>query len=303
MSKLILHTRSFHPLENFGLGGLGYEGDNRNFSADPGVTARVKNAIEINLGLAKVKELFTMSNTSQNALVGMRQDYTDAELQPTASVSPQIDPYRKDGDQHVQVFLSYRGQNFAMPLVDKEVDIPEVNIPFYGKAGGGKLRGKDVWKGVVPDLDVTNSVDLHIDRASKKITFACRMVGDGFPNAESFLIDDSKQPLFLVTHRRVGSATGQLGGNRRIAMASASAKLDFPADKFGSALDAYWAQDYASHVGGPIDLFQENGPKPSSRSGWNSMHGGRDAKGGKVRRWWLDNDVVWVKGRRGSSMP
>ena len=86
-------------------------------------------------------------------------------------------------------------------------------------------------------------------------------------------------------------------------MASASAKTDFPGDKFGSALDAYWALDYATHGGGPIDLFQESGSKPSSRSGWNSMHGGRDAKGGRVRQWWLDNDVVWVRGRKGSSMP
>ncbi len=32
MSNLVLHAGSFHPLENFGAGGLGYEGDNRNFS-------------------------------------------------------------------------------------------------------------------------------------------------------------------------------------------------------------------------------------------------------------------------------
>jgi hypothetical protein len=271
-------------MENFGAGGLGFDGDNRNFSTNTGVTSRIKNAVEINLSLAKIKTLFTLSDPSSNKYIGAYEDYSDERKQPTASVSGQVDPYRPDGDQHAQVFLSYRGQNYAMPYSNTDT-------------------GRKVWSGVIPDLDVTNSIDLHIDRSAKKITFACRMVGDGFPNAESFLLDDGGAPLFLVTHRRIGSATGQLHGNRRIAMASASAKVDFPADKFGSALDAYWAIDYATHVGGPIDLFEESGSKPSSRASWNSMHSGRDAKGGRVRRWWLDNDVVWVKGRKGSSMP
>jgi hypothetical protein len=113
------------------------------------------------------------------------------------------------------------------------------------------------------------------------------MVGDGFPNAESFLLDSSKQ--------RVGSATGQLKDNRRIAMAAASGKVDFPDDLLGSGLEAYFALDYATHVGGPIDLFDEGGAKPSSRTGWNKMHERRDARGGRVRRWWLDNDIVWVR--------
>jgi hypothetical protein len=282
MSRLILHTRSFHPLENFGAGGLGFEGDNRNFRTSTGVTSRIKNAVEINLEAAKLKTLFTLSDPSRNAIFGWEQKYDDPRKQPTASVQGQVDPYRKDGDQHAQVFLSYRGQNFAMPKSDDWHD-------FY--------------KGIVPELDVTNSLDIHIDRTEKKMTFTCRMVGDGFPNAESFLLDASNQPLFLVTHRRIGSATGQLAGNRRIAMAASSGKVEFPDDLLSSGLEAYFALDYATHVGGPIDLFEEGGSRPSSRAGWNQMHERRDARGGRVRQWWLDNDVVWVRGRQGSSMP
>lgn len=282
MSSLVLHTRSFHPMENFGAGGLGYEGDNRNFSTSTGVTSRIKNAVEINLAAGKLKSLFTRSDPSRNAVMGWDQNYSDPRKQPTASVQGQVDPYRKDGDQHAQVFLSYRGQNFAMPNSE---------------------AWHDFYQGVVPELDVSNSLDIHVDRTGKKMTFACRMVGDGFPNAESFLLDSSNQPLFLVTHRRIGSATGQLHGNRRIAMAAASGKVDFPADLLGSGLEAYFALDYATHVGGPIDLFEENGGKPSSRAGWNQMHAKRDSRGDWIRRWVSDNDVQWVKGRAGSSMP
>ncbi|AJD39836.1 hypothetical protein C9413_18885 [Rhizobium sp. SEMIA 4085] len=284
MSKLTLWTRSFHPLENFGAGGLFFEGDNRNFSTSLGVTARIKQSVEIYLTQAKVVGRRAISDPSSNRYIGTYEDYSDPKKQPQAEVRGQVDPYRPDGDQHAQVFLSYRGQNFALP-------------------GSQTEGGREFYSGVVPELDVTNSVDIHVDRAAQKMTFSCRMVGDGFPNAESFLLDISQNPLFLVTHRRVGSATGQLAGNRRIAMACSSGRVDFPSDAFGSALEAYFALDYATHVGGPVDLFDEGGVKPSSRESWNQMHERRDARGGRVRRWWLDNDVVWVRGRQGSSMP
>ena len=39
MSVLKLYTRSFHPDEAFGAGGLGFKGDNRGFSESEGVPA------------------------------------------------------------------------------------------------------------------------------------------------------------------------------------------------------------------------------------------------------------------------
>jgi hypothetical protein len=271
-------------MENFGLGGLFYEGDNRNFTTSLGVTSRIKHYVNIELAAGRLGAQRVTSDPSRNAIFGWDQDYSDEDLQPHASVGGQVDPYRPDGDQHAQVFLSYRGQNFAMPAVDTE-------------------KGRNLYKGAVPNLDVTNSVSLRIDRDAKRIAATCRMVGDGFPNSESFLLDSGGADLFQAVHRRIGSATGQLHGDRRIAMASTSCELDFPGDKFGSALTAHWALDYATHGGGPIDLIEQHGGKPGDRPGWNRMHASHDAKGGRVRQWWLDNDVVWVPGRSGSSMP
>lgn len=284
MSKLTIWTRSFHPRENSGAGGLFFHGDNRDFTADLGATARIKYSVEIYLNEAKIVGGRAISDPSSNKYLGTYEDYSDPRKQPKGTVAGQVDPYRPDGDQHAQLILSYRGQNFAMP-------------------GSKTETGRGLYSEVVPELDVTNTLDLHVDRTNKRLTFACRMVGDGFPNAKSFLLDDARQVLFLVTHRRIGSATGQLGGNRRIAMACSSGRAEFNTDEFGSALEPYFALDYATHLGGPIDLFEEGGSSPTTRAAWNSMHTKRDAKGGRIRRWWLDNDVVWIKGRQGSSMP
>jgi hypothetical protein len=311
VSRLTLHTRSFHPMSNFGLGGFFYEGDNRDFSTSLRVTSRIKNEVYIDLAAARIELGPTRSNSSRNAVFGWEQKYDpkDQRIQPTATLGTQIDPYREDGDQHAQVFLSYRGQNFAMPGMKNPDN--RIVVPIAGPGGPpariplpGNPTPRNVFETIVPDLDVTMSLDIMVDRADKTMSFAARMVGDGFPNAESFLLDASSQPLCCVAHRRIGSASGQLHGNRKIAMASGSALVDFPEDKFGSTLNAYWAIDYATHSGGQIDLISQYGSKPGTRSNWNDMHLKHDAKGDRLRRWYSDNELhLRIDGTSGSSMP
>lgn len=318
MSRLTLHTRSFHPQPNFGLGGFLYEGDNRDFSHNVGVTSRIKNENYIDLRAATIEKGPTVSDPSRNAVFGWDQDYSDPKTQPTSQVSGQVDPYREDGDQHAQLFLSYRGQNFAMPGMDdpdKKITVPVPGDPYTGlpprDADGNYITEaelpfsrRDVYETVVPDLDVAMSLDLMVERNEKKMQFAARMVGDGFPNAESFLLDSAQTPLFCVVHRRIGSASGQLHGNRRIAMASGSAEVMFPHDLFGGPLTTYWALDYATHHGGQIDLTEQFGSDPTSRDQWNRMHLQHDAKGNRVRRWYSDNEIhLRIDGQPGSSMP
>jgi hypothetical protein len=297
-------------MPNFGLGGFFYEGDDRGFSLDPGVTSRIKNENYIDLVAGKIEKGPTSSNPSRNAVFGWDQKYTDPKLQPTGTVAGQVDPYRENGDQHAQLFLTYRGQNFAMPGMDnseKPIEVP-VRIPLIPITIPVPIPGKptprDVFETIVPDLDVTMSLDIMVNRSEKTLSFAARMVGDGFPNAESFLLDSSNTPLFCVVHRRIGSASGQLHGNRRIAMASGSALVAFPDDKFGSPLTSHWAIDYATHSGGPIDLISQSGSKPTSRSSWNQIHLAHDARGNLLRRWYSDNELhLRIDGLPGSSMP
>lgn len=289
MSKLIFYTRSFHPGETFGLSGLGYKGDNRGFKTDPNATSRIAHRVEILLSEGKLGQRSTWSSPSGHSMTHLvDQPYTDPDLQPTGQSQGRIDPYRVDGDQHGAVLISYRGQNFAMPFVDKE--------PF-----------RDIYKAAVPDLDVAASLNFHVDRKTKKLTFSYRMTGDGFPNAESFLwdADQGGRDLFLAVHRRIGSATGQITGKRNIAMATGSAKVDFPDDKFGQELDAYRAIDYAGRSGGPIDLFDSTAlGQPATREAWNKVHTAHDAKGSGLRQWYTDFDPgSWVGGHPPNTMP
>ena len=286
MSVLKLFVRSFHPLGNFGVGGLGYHGDDRGFSHDPGDTARIYSIVKIDLQKALVVSEALDSDASSHFL-GMNQDYSAPSTKPTYTLfGGSVDPYREDGDQGAQVALAYVGQNFAMPF-------------------GNSERARDaVYEHVVPGLDVMATLNIEIDRDDERISASFRMVGDGFPNAEAFLLDGSNNALMLASHRRVGSALHQLRGNRRIAMASTGIEVDFSlAGQFGSALDVSWCLDYATVTGSAIDVEEETGKNPTSRSAWNEMHTKRDAEGGWGRYILGDTLPTFVPGRSGSSMP
>ncbi|MDD7973867.1 hypothetical protein [Roseinatronobacter alkalisoli] len=286
MSFLRFYVRSFHPQANFGASGLGYSGDNRGFSYSLSVTSRIYAVVRIDLVNQEIS-LEKVRSDPSSWLGGLfHQDYSHEGTQPTGSVSGQVDPYREDGDQSVQLLLSYRGQNFAMPM------------------GNSETARELVYESSVPDLDVTCSLHLTIDRDDRKMSFALRMTGDGFPNAEAFIIDSADEPLMLATHRRVGSALAQLRGNRRIAMAVGIGEIECDDDKLVSALSPFVSIDYAEVTGGPIDVLQETGISPNNRADWNLMHTSkRDARGGWGRRYLGDNTPIFAPGRRASSMP
>ncbi len=285
MSFLRLYVRSFHPMANFGISGLGYHGDDRGFSYSTGVTSRIYAIVRIGLTTPGVVLEKVESDPSSGLGGILHQDYSQPGTKPKARASGQVDPYRDNGDQGAQLMLTYSGQNFAMPMGDSET------------------ARKLLWEHAVPALDVTCSLHLTVDRDDKKMSFAFRMTGDGFPNAEAFLLDSTSAPLMLVTHRRVGSALTQLRGDRRIAMAVGTGEVAFDADKLSSALTCYVSLDYAEVTGGPIDVRQETGKSPSTRSVWNEMHSARDARGGWGRRYLGDNLAIFAPGRRASSMP
>lgn len=284
MNRLLFYVRSFHPLSNFGLAGLGYHGDNRGFSfqVDEKTTSRIYAIAEINLAAANIRRVAIKSDPSSSLGNLIEQDYSTPETQPRfTTFSGMIDPYREDGDQGGQLLLAYTGQNFAMPLADNDT-----------------VRD-NLWEAVVPGLDVTAALNIEVDRDAERMSFALRMVGDGFPNAEAFLIDPADEALMLVTHRRIGSALHQLRGNRRIAMASSGGEVDFPNDQLGTELEIHWCIDYAEITGAAIDVQAETEMTPSTREEWNEMHTGRSNDG----RLLGDTIPTYAPGRPGSSMP
>lgn len=267
MSRLTLYTRSFHPDEDFGFGGLGFKGDNRKFSSSRKATSRVYHYIDIDLIAATFGKPVCDSDPSANYYaedLGFKNNYSEPRKKPRHDELPHnITPYRKDGDQAVNIKVTYAGQNFAFP-------------------GANTDKGHWLYSKFVPDLDVTNEVSLRINRSAGKAVVTCRISGDGFPNCESFIIDSANNVLFLASHIRVGTAATQLPGGRAISMCYTLMEVDWNAadDTFGSNVRIQFAHDFASS-GGPFELAL-SGEK--DRIEWNKIHTGRDASGPTIRQ-------------------
>jgi hypothetical protein len=281
MATYRIHTRSFHPAKTFGSAGLGFSGDDRGFSlAESGVTSRIRHTMDIDLPGARIIAGRVISDPSHHEGMGVTQDYSDPAKQPTATVEGTVSPYNPDGDQRFEVTMSYRGQNFAFPGADWEVDIPYTPFSISPRHGIGRT---------VPDLDVTNHVTGYVNRAERKLNLNCDLKGDGFPNAETFMLDTPKAPLAMCTHIRVGVALTQLFGDRRLPMGRCMVELDVkPDDSFSTGLKNLVAIDFAGD-GSPVDLAASLG-RNTSRTAWNAMHTGRVALGPESRRN-MDNSI------------
>jgi hypothetical protein len=290
MTKIKLHTRSFHPDANFGSGGLGFKGDNRGFKDAEKVTSRIKHYFYINLKTQDVEGIVCESDPSENTVIPaildagvvgakiaippirrvpvppappMQNDYKEARKQPRKDMpTKSITAYRDDGDQTVRVIFWYAGQNFA----------------FYG---ANTDTGHSVYSTVVPDLDVTHDFSLRIDRTNKKALMTSAIGGDGFPNCESFMMDPGDATCIIGTHVRIGTAMTQLPSGRLLPMTKTSYELEWnDGDKFGSAMDIHTANDFTGD-GSPHEIAPSGG---TSRSAWNAVHLGRDASGDWLRQ-------------------
>lgn len=279
MGTMKLHTRSFHPRASFGTTGFGFSGDNRGFSTSVGVTSRIKSRIDINLSGASVTATNPASDPSHHP-AGMSEDYDHPDEQPTGRFTggPSITPYRVDGAQHASLTYAYRGKNHAA--------VPNAIVGGLIENPLGDWLNRETEELVVPDLDVTISFSLSIDRTARKAHVTANMRGDGFPNAEAFVLDPSGAPLFLVSHVRVGTASGQLWGNSLIRMASCALLVDLTdADGWAGPMEVLASMDHAGD-GSPQQISRVGS---TTVSAWNQVHTGRDAVGPESRRALDDN--------------
>lgn len=314
MSEITFYTRSFHPDAEFGLMGLGFKGDNREFSFSPSATARIHHFVPINLKAAQIGVATCYSDPSENLYADkivngaaeiavrrvvpvrvpgielpkappMANDYTQARKKPRHTESKSITDYRENGDQTANITIKYAGKNFAFWFADTDVGHAVLGGPKSTKeandVGSGTIAGGWIpYNGVVPDLDVTNQLYLHLSREAGKAFVQMTMSGDGFPNAESFIIDSAGEVLGLATHIRTGSAATQLPGGRAIRMCQTIlSEVDWTkTDTFGSAATADAVHDFMSYS------TTEVASGSVGRSGLNDAHLGRKASGNLLRQ-------------------
>lgn len=319
MAVVVMHTRSFHPDELFGLGGLGFHGDNRGFSDSTnnsgrrGNTSRIFHEVGFDLQAAQVTFVRCDSHESSNAVIPaiatgaariavgpvvgpqipdlppMRNDYSQQRKKPRATIEKNITAYRTDGDQSVSIDISYAGKNFAFYGADSDTG----HYILGGAEGSHEPApaNDDRWfwqryTGAVPDLDVTHKFHMRIDRRLNSAHITSTISGDGFPNCESFLVVSASNKCMLGTHVRIGTAATQLPGGRALPMTNSMFQVDWTtADQFGSSLFVQIATDYTGD-GSPQEIARYG---QTTRAAWNALHLGRDASGDWLRQ--LEDNV------------
>lgn len=191
----------------------------------------------------------------------MSTDYIAEREQPRHEERGIITPYRKDGNQSVNLVIKYAGQNFA----------------FWGHKTD---FGHWLYRNTVPDLDVVNRLTLDIIRDVGKIRILCTIAGDSFPNCEAFLVDNNGHALWLNSHVRVGTAATQLYGAGLVQMCHCNLWVDWNSDDtFGDNVEVFAAKDYESYS---VTTITNAGILPYED--WQKSHYKRNASGGFFRQ-------------------
>ena len=145
-------------------------------------------------------------------------------------------------------------------------------MPFMGTA---PKTMQPFYHREVPALDVFGRLNIWFDPLAKIMKINYVMEGDGFPDAEAFLIDQNSKSIFLATHIRYGSATGQLKGTNHHPMCKTNIDVEMKPDfTFGDKVTCHQCWDYVDY--GPGIVHLENSFKSGTVDQWNDLHRKRD---------------------------
>ncbi len=205
--------------------------------------------------------------------MGWHQEYQEQRVQPKGTATYQGTPHTPGAIQHITVTTHHGGQNFAMP---------EMNATNQRERNDAYQASKTV----VPVLDVFGKLDIVFDPAHKIMKINYVMTGDGFPDCEAFLIDEHDKSVFLATHIRYGSATGQLWGEKHLPMAETNIDVEMKEDySFGDHVTCHKCWDYVDTGSGTIHF--EKRFSSGTVDQWNKLHSSRTTQ--SWMRWINDN--------------
>ncbi|MDA7423072.1 hypothetical protein, partial [Tritonibacter multivorans] len=261
MSAYVIHARAFHPDKKFGLGGLGFHGDNRGFSASLSSTSRIYAFGQVDFMTSTWTEFDVNSDPSTAPwfLGGTREEYIEAETKPEGHASFVSSPFAPNGMQTGNFQWNFRGINHA----------------FTPNRAFNNL--------VVPYLDLSGTIVFAIDRdpdvLEMQITSTLR--GDGFPNSEVFIIDSNDTPIMLNTHHRMGYAAGQLAYNAQHLLGGTLITVKINADgNFVGPIRATRCVDFMPEARDLLieeeGFFRDTYRTDYSITQWNRLHTKRD---------------------------
>ena len=176
LERYSIHTRTFAPFRSFGPL-YRWEGDNRDFSTktDKNTTSRLSM-----VSTYDVQEKKWETNFFGSISIFLRNDYK--KLFQAKSEPDQIGPQTSIGE-HAHLCIS--GNDDAI-------------IPFFDKLP------KSITDLQSPDIDLHNSISITINDQKNILTVSGELLGNAFPNHESFIIDPNENKISLAQF-----ATGQ----------------------------------------------------------------------------------------------
>ncbi len=168
----VISTRSFAPHESFG---AGFQGDDRGYSTDPGVTSRIHSTI-------------TFDTETTN---GVTSSHVDAGSDPSVH---HLTPFWRPQETPTVEVLS---QNVER---DGNTTTVDVSTKYRGKDAYGELLGFGLLDiNPAPAIDVVTDLSVLDDRDAQTLTVTGQLTGDDFPATEAFITDPNGQSVFLGT--------------------------------------------------------------------------------------------------------
>jgi len=228
--EFALYVRRYAPFRSFG---GGFEGDGRGFSTSPQATSRTVGVATF--GPRPGTSVGGSGFSSGSSWVG---PWEVRKHVPLGSIGKSV------GDVRVTLTNVVAGQGRISFTLYTEGKLPLEDLVFHKSIAGamdklnGALRPNSPRPQGSPDIDTF--VDFVATFAGKKVVFEAGVRGDGFPNAEVFVLDARSRAVALLDYRTKSGEAGPLhrlygahAGNR---LASVRREVELnPDGTFGTA--------------------------------------------------------------------
>lgn len=154
---------------------------------------------------------------------------------------------------------SYKRRTYEGELAPKGVIMPVISRLVRGHISTYRLKGryggvnhampgsptlqKNLGASYVPTLDVDYELWMDLDPKNMHVDIVIYVKGDGFPNCEAFVVDESGRAVFLGVHVRKGAAPVSLALNLGYPMIAAAVRLPINSSgHFSGTIGDEWAR-------------------------------------------------------------
>lgn len=200
-SSYHVYLRRYAPFVSFG---GGFEGDNRGFSMMPDAPSRTSGVASLG---PRPSSLHAKASSSGSAWVGPWDVRRRIPWLPGS-----IGTARSHVRAEVSKVVSRPGTVTFTLMTEGNLPLKDLMLPGFAAEAIDSVTdwfvpGSRPLEGT-PDID--SFLDIEVASTGGRITFSGTLRGDGFPNAEVFVLDDRGTGIALVDYRTASNEAGPL---------------------------------------------------------------------------------------------